>query len=258
MTHNTVTIVIIAAVALLVVWWLCKNKKKEGYSEVFLTTGVNDSMVQRPTFKPNLAPRFDPFRESGGYIRGSYPNSYDVQAIGPSPIEDMASLSNFDYATLGGEDKMNEGFNQACKKVKAGQYQLGEEVALASMDYTDPKDLLPEPDMRACFKDPTNPENYMYERTLYAPLKQRTTNYPDRIRGDLYIPPIRTGWFDSPCIPNVDLARGATQGFIADVMGVDLELEDASYLRNNPTQAVKFAEQQAVQPFGASTSSHFL
>ncbi len=235
------------------------SSKKEHYKEVFLTGGYNDSAVQRPTFKANLAPRFDPYREGGGYIKGSFPDNYSVQSVGPNSLSkgEIEAAKQLDYATLGGENKMLSEYDEACKLMKRGEYKVAKEVALASMDYVEPKDLLPEPDMRSCVKDPTNPANYMYDRTLFAPLKQRTSNIPDRVRGDLNIAPIRYGWFDSPAVPGVDLAKGATQGFIADVMGPDMDLEDTSFFRVNPTMAVKEEIAKETLPFGAM-QYHFL
>jgi hypothetical protein len=48
----------------------------------------------------------------------------------------------------------------------------------------------------------------MYDRTIFAPLKTRNHNAPDRIRGDLDIAPIKTGWFDVAAVPSTDLAKG--------------------------------------------------
>lgn len=59
------------------------------------------------------------------------------------------------------------------------------------------------------FKDPTDPSNYMYDRTLFAPLKRRNGgNQTDFIRGDIYVAPNKFGWFDVPSNPGTDLNPG--------------------------------------------------
>ena len=68
---------------------------------------------------------------------------------------------------------------------------------------------LPKLSMDSKFKDPTDPSNYMYDRTLFAPLKRRNgNNSADFIRGDIYVAPTRFGWFDVPSNPGTDLNAG--------------------------------------------------
>ena len=219
----------------------------------------SDYSVQRPTFKSKLAPRFDPYRQGGGYIRGSFPETYDVLSVGANPIDqaEMNAASALDYSTLGGEDKLIAGQQGSCGAARASKYNLAQEVAFAGTDYTNPQDLLPSPDLRSCFKDPTDPGNYMYDRTLFSPLRSRNKNIPDRIRGDLYLEPNRFGWFDSPAIPGVDLARGAIQGIIAD-MPSSTDLQDTMFVRQNPMMTVKDQETQDTNAWGTSTSKHFM
>ncbi len=243
------TTIFVVLIVLLVVIIACKCSKKdsnENYSEVFLTGDYNNYMVQRPSFKGDLSPRFDPYREGGGNIRGSYPENFDVQSVGPNPLSsgEMGAASELDYATLGGETQMNAKFEKSCKKLDMSYNKMTE-----SLSYTDPSQMLPAPDLRSCFKDPTNPENYMYDRTLFAPLKRRhAKNYVDYIRGDLYIPPNRFGWFDTPTIPHVDLVKPNIA--IGQISGPDIDLEDTSYYRSSPTVALQMAKEQEELPWG--------
>jgi len=77
------------------------------------------------------------------------------------------------------------------------------------LSFSDPKQLLPKSDIRQCMNDPTDPANYMFDRTLFAPLKRRYGNIgTDYIRGDVYVAPNRFGWFDVPANPGTDLNAG--------------------------------------------------
>jgi hypothetical protein len=99
------------------------------------------------------------------------------------------------------------------------------------------------------FKDPTDPSNYMYDRTLFAPLKRRNGGGgTDFIRGDVYVAPNRFGWFDVPSNPGTDLNAGFFNlnypSFEQHVDNQDLEVkrqnssltlsELESIQRNNP------------------------
>jgi len=68
---------------------------------------------------------------------------------------------------------------------------------------------LPKLGIESKFKDPTDPSNYMYDRTLFAPLKRRNGGVgTDYIRGDVYVAPNKFGWFDVPSNPGTDLNPG--------------------------------------------------
>lgn len=99
-----------------------------------------------------------------------------------------------------------------------------------TLKYTTPSELLPAPDMRQpLMRDPSDPSNFMYDRTLFAPLKKRNHNEADRIRGDLDIEPVKTGWFDIATIPTVDLVKGYF-GYYNDITQYQ-DLQDIAYTR---------------------------
>lgn len=105
-----------------------------------------------------------------------------------------------------------------------------------TLDYTHPKDLLPVPDLRTpLMRDPSDPENFMYTRTLFAPLKTRNHNEGDRIRGDLNIQPIKTGWFDIATVPSIDLIKGYF-GYYNDISEYT-DVQDAIYQKDRDLQA---------------------
>lgn len=248
--------VVILVVVLIIVITI-KKKNKEGYSEVLIHPSyTNDEFVTRPSFKAELAPRFDPYRMSGGMIKSSY-GPMDQQGAGITPLVDSENIvsatgsaipnSEVDYASVISERENINDFDKSCTAI-------GNDVISdfkKQQGYIDAKEMLPVPDIRSCLKDPSDPDNYMYDRTLFAPLKRRNANIDvDWIRGDLYIEPIRTGWFDTPSIPGVDLVKGAIP-IITDPV---LDLEDTIYSRSKPLESLtyeeKMAQDEATLPWG--------
>lgn len=99
------------------------------------------------------------------------------------------------------------------------------------LEYLSPKDLLPTPDMESVLdKDPTDANVFMYDRTLFSPLKRRNLNNVDFIRGDLPIKQVKNGWFDSTANPGTDLMIGAVN-IIAPSMEERTEMQDLVYTR---------------------------
>lgn len=114
-----------------------------------------------------------------------------------------------EFAYLGMDANTVEGQENARKNWEQKYSQTMAAQKPNTLDYTNPKDLLPVPDLRTpLMRDPSDPENFMYTRTLFAPLKTRNHNEGDRIRGDLNIQPIKTGWFDIATVPSIDLIKG--------------------------------------------------
>lgn len=108
------------------------------------------------------------------------------------------------------------------------------------------QDLLPIPDMKySSTIDPTNPQNFIYDRTLFARLKRRYGNGVDFIRGDIDIKPEYRGWFDIRPPSDVDLVQGYFDKYI------DIEqqtaIQDSIFTRNTPISAI---EEGKVNPWG--------
>lgn len=194
-----------------------KYRANPGYEGYPNSSNNSLNYFSRPTFTSNLDPnnpnlRFDP-HVYGGYIRGTQPEIQNLAAT--NTVQSTAfntscggecrdtingeyntlindSAAYIDYSSLIGDNNRKE------KELKGG-----------SVRYEEPSSLLPTPDMRnPLLRDPSSPENYMYERTIFAPLKSRNRGEPDRFRGDLDIAPIKTGWFDIASTPSVDLSKG--------------------------------------------------
>ena len=151
-------------------------------------------------------------------LPGSIPtggNSSDYNVI-DSDFAHLASDGTFQSAKM----------QSAAQKYKASLSNVNPDT----LKYTTPSELLPAPDMRQpLMRDPSDPSNFMYDRTLFAPLKKRNHNEADRIRGDLDIEPVKTGWFDIATVPTVDLVKGYF-GYYNDIQEYQ-DLQDISYAR---------------------------
>lgn len=230
--------------------------------EGFSASGL--SAFSRPTFNSNLDPtnpnlRFDP-NVYGGFIRGN-PTTPQNLAVA-QPME-----NSFPLGIQGGEiidaasvlpagphqqpqspqqpQPSKEPFNLRLPPIDfssvvkdttqnfAGPTSKSELTMKLQNpnDYITPQEMLPIPDMRQPLaRDPSDPANFMYDRTLFAPLKKRNLNYSDRLRGDLDIQPIKTGWFDIATIPHIDLTKGYF-GYYTDINQFQ-DLQDVVYERN--------------------------
>ncbi len=87
--------------------------------------------------------------------------------------------------------------------------QMLRQVGKGKKEKQEAKDIMPTPDMRyAAGLDPTDPNNFIYERTLFAPLKRRYGNQVDFIRGDIDVTPEKRGWFDIRSVGSQDVVKG--------------------------------------------------
>jgi hypothetical protein len=218
------TIIVVILVASLVVagYFLYKKKTTEGYNDVFSLQSPN-MMYSSNSFNANLQPHAgqdptaasylslrssDPYAGAGIMRSGVNPeNSSQYLAVGGTST--TLTMNGDKYSTPGGGSSDYASLVEAnAPPAKAPSFKS------SSLDYTTPQELLPTPDMRQRLsKDPSDPSNFMYDRTLFAPLKPRNLNTADRIRGDLDIQPVKTGWFDIATNPKIDLIKGYLGSF---------------------------------------------
>lgn len=140
-----------------------------------------------------------------------------------------------DFSSLGLMDSGISKYKKGCNAVKEDAVMKFK----SAQGYADPEQLLPVPDIKNCLVDPSDPENYMYDRTLFAPLKRRNGYVQtDFIRGDLYIPSVNSGWFYAPTIPSVDLQKGAL-----NILNSSIDNQDIVYSNSKPIVAPTEEEQ---------------
>lgn len=174
------------------------------------------------------APQYVNYKNADYFAMAGQNRSFSSSGVSSQSGMSAAMDSDYDlmgpdFATMANQNKM-----KAVAKYRASI----EGDKPNTMDYSSPQDLLPTPDMRQpLMRDPSDPVNFMYDRTIFAPLKTRNHNAPDRIRGDLDIAPIKTGWFDVATNPTTDLAKGYF-GLYTDIQEYQ-DIQDVVYSKTN-------------------------
>ena len=99
--------------------------------------------------------------------------------------------------------------------------------------------------------DPTNAQNFMYDRTIFAPLKRRYGNQVDFFRGDVQIKQQNRGWFDISPATEKDIVVGYFDRYI-DIQQ-ETAIRDANFTRSGvtPEQAIIYANSTANNEFVA-------
>jgi hypothetical protein len=197
---------------------------------------------QAPPTIPGVVP---PLSDSLGLTQGGglgFNQSPSLLAGGIPANASPLTAANPNFATLGA---LSSGQSQLLNK---GNFmttdQVKQMVGSGTPEFNAP--ILPNPDMKyATGVDPTNPENFIYNRTLFARLKRRYTNDVDYFRGDIDVTPEYRGWFDIRPPSDVDKVQGYFDRYI------DIEQEtairDATFDRNLSASDRK---QRNTNPFG--------
>jgi len=196
-----------------------RNTSREGFSHDAL--GTTDAPGSHDAPGTTDAAQFVAYQDT------DYNGGIDSVAQKTQTKGGYETVSN-DFASLAGDGT----FQSSKVKEDAMIYKssLSNNYNPNTLKYTVPKDILPVPDMRQPLsRDPSDPSNFMYDRTVFAPLKKRNHNEADRIRGDLDIEPVKTGWFDIATVPTVDLVKGYF-GYFNDIQEYQ-DLQDIAYSR---------------------------
>jgi hypothetical protein len=95
---------------------------------------------------------------------------------------------------------------------------------------------LPLGDIHQVGMDATDPQNFMYTRTVFAPLKRQYGNQVDFIRGDIDVKQEFRGWFDARPATAKDLASSYFASYL-DIQQATA-IKDANYVRGTPVQTL--------------------
>lgn len=204
--------------------------------------------VQQPSFTQNQQISQESYREkkeknliSSSFSKNTMAQQRPVLELIDEPFV-QAPLQHADFSRLGELDQQAE---RAVEKKSLSERP--------DLSFFDPKQLLPKSDIRSSFKDPQDPSNYMYDRTLFAPLKRRSKADVDFVRGDLHIAPHRFGWFDTPANPGTDLNAGF---FNLNYPSIEqnVSLQDTQVQRQFPSlQAAQVEQIQFSNPYAGQS-----
>lgn len=185
----------------------------------------NNALFAQPTFKADLSPRFD------AVTPGTIYNNPPPMAFQASPVVPVSQMNEMplkmtvptNFEEMGSDVNSTLTNNQ----VQEIQNRIGSGTPV----YQETTDVMPVPDMKGSVMtlDPTDPNNFIYDRTIFAPLKRRYGADVDYIRGDLMIPQQQRGWFDiSPASQN-DVVKGYFENYI-DIQQAT-QIQDSLYER---------------------------
>jgi hypothetical protein len=174
---------------------------------------------------------------NGQSILGT-PQDFATQAAPAQPTNAGMGMMNaqtpmVDMASLGSAQPLPLTTMQASDALS----QLKKQVGGGAPEYQEP--VLPIQDIGNMSTDPTNPmspENFMYTRTIFAPLKRQYGNGVDFIRGDIDVRQEYRGWFDVRPATNKDIVDGYFASFLD--IGQQTAVRDAQYTRTMPAETL--------------------
>lgn len=198
-----------------------------------LSQNREDGLVpMRPSLEPQMPPRFDGNQLSSNLTAQSSAPLPMMAATPSSTPLDAMTFDNIDFQQLGGQGAPIPSGGLTSQQAED---MLRDRVGSGKPEYFDTKELMPVPDMRyTTGLDPTDPVNFMYDRTIFGRLKRRYGAGEDFFRGSLDVKPEYRGWFDVPPPTENDIVTGYFNRFL-DVEQ-ETTIKDASFTRATPLE----------------------
>ncbi len=204
----------------------------------------------RPSLIPQVPPRFDA-NQTASNLTAQSAAPLPVMAAPPSasPLDAM-TFDGVDFQELGGQGAPLPSGGLTSKQVSD---MLKDRIGSGTPELQDTKDLMPVPDMRyTTGLDPTDPDNFMYDRTIFGRLKRRYGNGVDFFRGDLDIKPEQRGWFDLQPPTETDVVTGYFDRYI-DIQQ-ETAIRDASFTRATPIETLY---KDSINPMGKTELTRY-
>ena len=166
------------------------------------------------------------------YTEGFYPQFSQQEGFAlPGDATGITAGPTVDFATMGG------GFGGA-SDLPAGALTSSQAQDMLQQQMNGGTPQMPEVSLPLAniehSTDPTDPQNFMYDRTVFAPLKRQYGNQVDFIRGDIDVKQEFRGWFDARPATDKDIVTGYFDRFL-DIQQ-QASLKDAQFNRSTPVE----------------------
>lgn len=237
--YTKYVVVLVLALLAITVVNQCMKPSSGGEPFAFEAETAQQGVSARPSWPAPLPPRSYPELSSAAMLGDANSGVGEFGALPPQPVMDP-NASNVGvvegFAFMGGAPDMP---NAALTSSQANQ-MLQNTMNGGAPVYNDPQ--LPLGDIHQVSMDATDPANFMYDRTVFAPLKRQYGADVDHLRGDIDIKQEFRGWFDARPATEKDITRGYFNSYL-DVQQT-MAVQDAQFVRSTPVSTL----------FNASTS----
>jgi hypothetical protein len=231
--NNDILLTILGLTGLYVL--LNSNKKsKEGFRFADETANALNSSPSLPSM-PSI-------RSDGVSLsKGSDLNASSPNFANPGVTPNYSTIANFS-----GQSQL---LNSNMLSSSQAQAMLNK-VGKGSPDYQQPQMI--GSDMRySSGLDATDPNNFIYNRSIFSKLKRRYGSDVDHIRGDIVIPQEQRGWFDVSKFTDDDLSQGYFASGYQDIQQ-EMNVKDSIFQRNLSPSARQAAYEN---PYGFNVNS---
>ena len=228
--YTKYAVIALLAILAVVIVMQCTKKKAERFE---MLAGMDEAVSARPNLMSALAPRSnlpelasnpllgDPMNGIG-QMGAAPPNPIDLGMAPPAPAQTFAAMGAAPEAP-----------NVALSSQQA-QDMLGQSINGGTPQYMEAQ--LPLGDIHQVGMDATDPDNFMYNRTVFAPLKRQFGNQVDFIRGDIDVKQEFRGWFDARPATQKDIVTGYFDRYI-DIQQ-ETAIRDSNWSRSTPVQTL--------------------
>jgi len=238
-----VSLVVAIAIGALVYYLYQENMASEHFRQAPVVPDINPDILttipMRPEYRAPISPRSN--------VNGAVGNGLLANATLP-PLELQAAPAQpvggpVDFSAMGSSGAPVP--SGALTNKQVGE-MLNTRMGSNKHEMQDTKDLMPIPDMSySAGVDPTDPQSFMYDRTIFSRLKRRYGNGVDFFRGDIDVSPEYRGWFDIQPPTDVDVVQGYFDRYI-DIQQ-ETAIKDATFTRATPVEQLF---KNSINPFG--------
>lgn len=235
-----VVILLLVLLAVLVVRQCMNRKATESFSfaqEQMMASTAEQGVAGRPNWAAPLPPRSYPGLASASLLGDKFGGVNNMGALPPQPV--MLNNDSMNMGVAEGFAFLGGGYG-AAPEVPAGLSSqqagamLNQQLTGGKPEYQEAQ--LPLGDIHQVGMDPTDPQNFMYNRTVFAPLKRQYGNGVDFIRGDIDVKQEYRGWFDVRPATDKDIVTGYFDRYI-DIQQ-ETALKDAQWTRSTPVSTL--------------------